>query len=114
MNNPEDPELLELTDTLPALKKAKADFVRMSNDEELRILYYARQKILHDMASMEEQGREQGREEGIEIGIEKGIDIGIEKTKIEMAQAFLDVLDDEVIAKKTGLSIEVVRNLRTQ
>ncbi|MEG2840710.1 MAG: hypothetical protein RR886_05125 [Cellulosilyticaceae bacterium] len=34
--------------------------------------------------------------------------------KIEVARALLDVLDDEMIAMKTGLSIEVVRKLREE
>lgn len=98
MNNPEDPELLELTDTLPALKKAKADLVRMSNDEELRVLYYARQKVLHDMASMEEQGREQGREE----------------VKFELARKMLPLLDDETIAENFDLPLSIVQALRNE
>lgn len=37
-----------------------------------------------------------------------------EDAKIEVARALLDVLDDEMIAMKTGLSIEVVRKLREE
>jgi len=47
-----------------------------------------------------EEGREEGREEG-------------KKEKaVEIAKNLLDVLDDETIAKKTGLSIEEIRELR--
>ncbi|MGL5616299.1 MAG: hypothetical protein ACRDD2_08735 [Sarcina sp.] len=47
---------------------------------------------------------EKGRAEGIEKG---------ERLKqIEIAKNLLDVLDDETIAKKTGLNIEEVKKLR--
>lgn len=39
---------------------------------------------------------------------------GIEQTKIENARNLLDILSDEVIAEKIGLSIEKVRELRAE
>ncbi|GAA0746390.1 hypothetical protein [Clostridium oceanicum] len=51
---------------------------------------------------------EKSRKEGLEIGIEKG-----EKNKaIEIAKNLLDVLNDEIISEKTGLTIEEVKKLR--
>ena len=47
-----------------------------------------------------EEGRKEGREEG-----------RLEE-KLDIARNLLDVLDDETIAKKTGLSIEEVKKLR--
>ena len=47
-----------------------------------------------------EEGRKEGREEG-----------RLEE-KLDIARNLLDVLDDETIAKKTGLSIEEVKRLR--
>ena len=55
-----------------------------------------------------EEGIEKGRKEGIKKGIEKG---KLEE-KLEIARNLLDILDDETISKKTGLSIEEVRKLR--
>jgi predicted transposase/invertase (TIGR01784 family) len=43
-----------------------------------------------------EEGREEGKIEG----------------KIEVAKNLLDILDDETIAKKTGLSVEQIKKLR--
>ena len=40
------------------------------------------------------------------------IEEGKLEEKIEIARNLLDVLDDETIAKKTGLSIEEVKKLR--
>lgn len=53
-------------------------------------------------------------QEGLVQGIEQGIEQGVEQTKLENAKALLDVLEDEVIAKKIGLSLEVVKKLRNE
>lgn len=45
-------------------------------------------------------------------GIEKGIEKGREEEKRAIAKALLDILDDEMIAMKTGLSKEEVVQLR--
>lgn len=53
--------------------------------------------------------------DGIEQrGIEKGIAKGIQQAKIENAKNLLDVLSDEIIAEKIGLSLEKVKELRAQ
>ena len=44
--------------------------------------------------------------------IEEGRKEGKLEEKLEIARNLLDVLDDETIAKKTGLSIEEVKKLR--
>ncbi|MDR5588791.1 hypothetical protein RGC78_15075, partial [Clostridium sp. 5N-1] len=51
-------------------------------------------------------------QKGKEIGIEEGIQKGIQKGKIEIAKNLLDVLDDETISLKTGLSIDEIKKLR--
>lgn len=45
-------------------------------------------------------------------GYERGEERGIEKGKLESAKALLDVLDDEIIAEKLGIPIDVVKALR--
>jgi len=45
-------------------------------------------------------------------GIKKGIEQGIEKRNLEIAKNLLDILDNETIALKTGLSIEQIKSLR--
>ena len=50
--------------------------------------------------------------EGVEKGIQQGIKQGIQKEKISIAKRLLDILDDDIIAKKVGLSLEEVRKLR--
>ena len=50
--------------------------------------------------------------EGVEEGIKKGIEVGAIKEKIEIAKNLLDVLDNETISLKTGLSIDKIEELR--
>ncbi len=47
-----------------------------------------------------------------ERGIEKGIEKGEKNKAIEIAKNLLDILDDETISMKTGLTIEEVKALR--
>lgn len=56
----------------------------------------------------EERGEKRGEKRGITIGEEQGIVIGVESVVINL----FDVLDDEAIAQRTGLSLERVKQLR--
>jgi len=58
------------------------------------------------------KGIEQGKEEGFKEGIEQGIEQGVFLASQRIAVSFLDLLDDETIAQKTGLSPEDVLALR--
>lgn len=71
----------------------------MLNNEERR-LYEMRAKMLKDETSALNKAKREGREEGIKEG------------KRDVARALLDVLDDETIALKTGLTEDEVRGLR--
>ncbi len=78
------------------------------------------QEIWEEVAKMEqgyyEDGRYDGRWEGREIGREEGREEGRKEGREEgrrkIAQQLLDILDDQTIAKKTGLSVEEVQQLR--
>ena len=59
-----------------------------------------------------EEGMEQGREQGREEGREQGREEGIEQEKIKIAKNLLDVLDDETISLKTGLTVKQINKLR--
>lgn len=99
--------------------------------EELEILHKRKDEIsVQKLAIKKAKSRsyKSGIQEGIEKGIEEGISKGLERgrkegikegfergkleAKIELAKALLDILDDETIAQKSGLDIELVRNLR--
>jgi len=62
--------------------------------------YEARQAEIMDQLTREKSARE----EGIREGIEKG--------KIDIARNLIGLLDDETIANKTGLSIDIVKSLK--
>ncbi len=47
---------------------------------------------------------------GIEQGIEQGIELGVERT----LQNLIDLLDENVIAERTGLSLETIQKLKTE
>jgi len=84
----------------PALKKAMTTLEILSQSEEARWRYEARQKFLRDQASMLEGAREEGRAEGRAEG------------KEEVARNLLAMgISVEVIAKATGLSIDQIRAL---
>ncbi|QAA32322.1 hypothetical protein [Clostridium manihotivorum] len=52
------------------------------------------------------------KEEAKKAGKIEGKLEGKNEEKIQIAKNLLDVLDDDTIATKTGLSLEVVKNLR--
>ena len=60
----------------------------------------------------DEDGFEKGMEKGIEKGMEKGIEKGEYDKSIQIAKNLLDILDDETIALKIGLSVEEIKKLR--
>ena len=72
----------------------------ISLSKEERAAYLSREMALHDEATRLSEAEERGEERG-------------EKRKaIEIANNLLDILDDETIALKTGLSVEEVKALR--
>ena len=88
----------------------KDELIRISNNKEQREIYEMRSKILKDKISALNEAERKGVEQGIKQGIEQGIKQG----KIEVAENLLDVLDNETISMKTGLTIEEVQSLRSK
>lgn len=76
----------------------------MSQNKEERAAYLSREMALHDEVTKLEEALQEGREEGREEG-EK-------KKAIEIAKNLMDILDNETIAIKTGLTLEEIENLR--
>ena len=100
LRNPESEKVRSLEMSIEEIREAKDELVRLSNDDKQRELYEMRSKILKDKISALNEAER------------KGIEKGIERGKLEIAKNLLDVLDDETIAVKTGLSIEVIKKLR--
>ncbi|MBN1970423.1 MAG: Rpn family recombination-promoting nuclease/putative transposase [Candidatus Delongbacteria bacterium] len=85
------------------VKKAIDKLEIMYLDDDEKLIYENERKIkldkFEEIRTAEFKGIEKGREEG-------------EKLKaIEIARNLLDVLDEEIISEKTGLSVEEIRKL---
>ena len=100
LRDPESEKVRSLEMSIEEIREAKDELVRLSNDDKQRELYEMRSKILKDKVSALNEAER------------KGIEKGIERGKLEIAKNLLDVLDDETIAVKTGLSMEVIKKLR--
>lgn len=87
------------------LDKAMDTLQYLSQDSEARRLYEARQKYLHDEASML-AGAE---EAGMRAGMQKGKKAGIEQVAKNMLALNLDIA---TIAQATGLTAQEIRALK--
>ncbi|MGL4346287.1 MAG: Rpn family recombination-promoting nuclease/putative transposase [Cellulosilyticaceae bacterium] len=58
------------------------------------------------------EGLAEGRQEGRTLGIAEGLAEGKKQALYDVAKNLLDLLDDETIALKTGLSLAEISNLR--
>ena len=92
-----------------SITKAIEKLDTMYLDKEEKEIYESELKLLRvhkaELKAAEMKGREKGREEGIKKGKKE--------EKIQIAKSLLDVLDEETIALKTGLSMEDVRGLKS-
>ncbi|MBB6714805.1 Rpn family recombination-promoting nuclease/putative transposase [Clostridium gasigenes] len=104
LKNPESEKVRHLEMDIEEIRSAKDELIRMSNDDKEREIYDMRSKILKDKIS-ELNGAEKR-------GEERGEKIGEEKKAMQIAKNLLDVLDNETIALKTGLTIEAIESLR--
>ena len=92
----------------PAIKMAEEKLEKLSHDPDTIALYRAREDSAHERANLISTGIRRGIEEGIQQGIQQGK----HQRNIELAINLLDILDDETISQKTGLSVEEVKKLR--
>ena len=84
----------------PHILKAIAAVDRMFNEEE-RQIYEIRMQTYADVESR------------IGSAFDHGKEVGRDETRRELARNLLNILDDETIASKTGLSVDEVVSLRT-
>jgi len=59
-----------------------------------------------------EEGLEIGKARGLELGEARGIAIGETKGKESIVLQLFPIMDDQTIAKISGLSIETIQSLR--
>ncbi|SHI06808.1 Rpn family recombination-promoting nuclease/putative transposase [Clostridium grantii] len=89
-------KLKELMEMDSDIRRVEERLEYLSSDEKTIELYKAREKSLHERANMISSAKEEGREEERE----------------EIAINLLDILDNEIIAKKLGMPIEKIKKLR--
>ena len=93
---------------IPSIKKALNALEKMFLNEEERELYEGGLKWYRDynmaIRTAEIEAEKMGMQAGEEIGRKKGI--------IQTIISFLDVLDNETISHKTGISIEEIERIR--
>ncbi|MCW8167326.1 hypothetical protein D8B21_21255, partial [Verminephrobacter aporrectodeae subsp. tuberculatae] len=56
--------------------------------------------------------RTEGLEEGVKKGLAQGIKKGVEKGRADVARNLLALLDDEAIARVSGLALPKIKKLR--
>ncbi|MGN0143651.1 MAG: Rpn family recombination-promoting nuclease/putative transposase [Clostridium sp.] len=96
LKDPESEKVRSLEMSIEEIREAKDELIRLSNDDEQRQIYEMRAKILKDKVSALNHAERQG----------------MEKKAMEIARNLLDILDDETISLKTGLSIDEIKKLR--
>ncbi|HWQ68129.1 MAG TPA: Rpn family recombination-promoting nuclease/putative transposase [Methanospirillum sp.] len=106
-------ELNMISEANPVIQKAYKKLEVLSQDDETRKVYEAREAALLDRALMLHSAEKAGLEKGIVIGKEEGIAIGTEKG-IGLVAANLISLgyDDAMVAKVTGLDSDAIKKIR--
>ena len=82
------------------ISKVYEEIKYLLSDEEILAVAEAREKQFLDYNSAINHATRRGHQEGIE------------QAKLENAKALLDLLDDEIIAERIGIPLEVVQQLR--
>jgi len=102
INQPDSELVQELEKVEVEIKEAKSELIRLSGDRKER--------------ERDEKRRESRLNEvsALSYAEEKEILKGAKKEKIDIAKNLLDVLDDETISLKTGLSIIEVKEIRKE
>ncbi|ATD54320.1 Rpn family recombination-promoting nuclease/putative transposase [Clostridium chauvoei] len=112
LKDPESNVVRKLEFSKEEIKEAKDELYRLSRDKKELELYNLREKSFFDKISALSNAEEKGREQGLEEGREQGLEEGKLLERINIAKNLLDVLDNETISLKTGLSVDEIEKLR--
>ena len=102
LRDPESEVIRKLEMSNKEIREAKDELYRLIRNSKERELYYLREKSLRDEISALANAEEKGLQQGLMQGI------------LESARSLLDILDDETIAIKLNLDINIVKNLRKE
>ena len=106
LRDPESEVIRKLEMSNKEIREAKDELYRLSRNSKERELYYLREKSLRDEISELENAKEKGLKEGLKQGLFEG--------KLESARSFLDILDDDTIATKLNIDVDIIKKLRTE
>ncbi|WP_432204651.1 Rpn family recombination-promoting nuclease/putative transposase [Cetobacterium somerae] len=100
LKEPSSDVVEEAEETVKEIKLAKKKLYLISSDEDERERYRMREKGKLDEISALATAEEKGRAEGENLA------------KINIAKGLIGLISDELIAEKTGLSIEEIKKLK--
>ena len=103
---PESEVIRKLEMSNKEIREAKDELYRLSRNSKERELYYLREKSLRDEISALANAKEKGLKEGLKQGLFEG--------KLESARSFLDILDDDTIATKLNIDVDIIKKLRIE
>ena len=106
LRDPESEVIRKLEMSNKEIREAKDELYRLSRNSKERELYYLREKSLRDEISALANVKEKGLKEGLKQGLFEG--------KLESARSFLDILDDDTIATKLNIDVDIIKKLRTE
>ena len=102
LRDPESEVIRKLEMSNKEIREAKDELYRLSRNSKERELYYLREKSLRDEISALANAKEKGLKEGLKQGLFEG--------KLESARSFLDILDDDTIATKLNIDVDIIKN----
>ena len=106
LRDPESEVIRKLEMSNKEIREAKDELYRLSRNSKERELYYLREKSLRDEISALANAKEKGLKEGLKQGLFEG--------KLESARSFLDFLDDDTIATKLNIDVDIIKKLRIE
>ena len=106
LRDPESEVIRKLEMSNKEIREAKDELYRLSRNPKERELYYLREKSLRDEISALANAKEKGLKEGLKQGLFEG--------KLESARSFLDILDDDTIATKLNIDVDIIKKLRIE
>ena len=106
LRDPESEVIRKLEMSNKEIREAKDEPYRLSRNSKERELSYLREKSLRDEISALANAKEKGLKEGLKQGLFEG--------KLESARSFLDILDDDTIATKLNIDVDIIKKLRIE
>ena len=106
LRDPESEVIRKLEMSNKEIREAKDELYRLSRNSKERELYYLREKSLRDEISALANAKEKGLKEGLKQGLLEG--------KLESAISLLDILDDDTIATKLNMDVDIIKKLRIE